>query len=129
MTGLPTARFLQCRSSRPILTYFGPFARSVRCSFFIAEKPNFLGKVSKAQGCDSSALPTHTWLAALKSAVSRDAVIVHWGSFVSRDLPLYAASPRLQIPRKFKCIAPGSENQAGCHGCDRRATLDYRVLR
>ena len=86
---------------------FNPFlARDVRCSCLSTGKPNFVGKSTEAQGCDSSAVPTHPWLAALHCAETRDAVIAHWDSFMSRDLPLYATSPSLQIRPNRMSIAP-----------------------
>lgn len=123
------------------LAPFQPSSHSVlaRCAVLksLPRSQSSLGKVSKAQGCDSSALPTHTWLAALKSADSRDAVIVHWGSFVSRDLPLYATSPRLQyhyVRKSYIYRAKLSNRrkpivlEAG-RGGDRRVTPIYRLLR
>lgn len=90
----------------PLLSISNPFLLAMCVVLLSARKPILVGKLSRADG---SAMPTHTWPAASHSAESRDAVIVHWGPFVSRDLPLYVTSLRLSIPQDQMSIV------SSCH--------------
>ena len=89
---------------------------SLACALFLSQcqggEFSLIGR-AVAQRYDSSAVPTHTWLTALQSAESRDAPIAYWGSFVSRDLPLYATSPRPQNVKYLKYVRIAQTCQTG----------------
>ena len=87
----------------------------------------FLVSLSSAQGClQCQRIPRRRRNTV---QISRDAVITHWGSFGSRDLPLYATSTKLQIRQRadgYRAELPYRVEKAkrveGCDGVDKRAT-------
>ena len=100
-----------------------------RYALFLSQgwEGEFLGKLSSAQGCLQCQRIPRRRRNTLQ--ISRDAVITHWGSFGSRDLPQYATSTKLQIRQRadgYRAELPyrveKPKRVEGCDGVDKRAT-------